>query len=114
MKVAITLSGIYLIIMGAFGYLFGQLFFGDFTLAATMAGVFGVVAGVITVASNSATMGRLAFVSCVLAGVGFVIDAHTYYTKYDIPGNDFAWELRGPFVIALLVITYASLRRVSE
>jgi len=97
---------ILVIFCAASGYLFGQLFFGDFAWHATIAGVFGTLAGSL---GGKFGMGRkenayIVVVFCVLAIIGVIFDAYNYYTNSHAPGNYFGWFLKGPFIASLLVI----------
>lgn len=97
--------------MALAGEIFGQLFFGTFSLAPTISGISAIFAGLLGGLSCRAnpTKGKLVFVFCIAALGGTAAQAIHYYTKLDIPGNDFAWELRAPFILALLFIGYVAL-----
>ncbi len=82
MNAALNLARAYALVMGA-AFLFGQAFTGHFSIAATLAGVSGVLA----------------------------TDAIHYYRDLDIPGSYYAWFLVAPFVVALVFIGYSSVRR---
>ena len=82
MNAALNLARAYALVMGA-AFLFGQAFTGHFSIAATLAGVSGVLA----------------------------TDAIHYYRELDIPASYFAWFLFAPFVVALVFIGYSCVRR---
>ncbi len=111
-KVVLPIARVLAIWFGVAGALFGQLFFGDFSLGATLSGVGAVIAGAFSWGSQPAP--KLLLIvgsSCVAALAGVAMETVTYYRELDIPGNDFAWELRGPFVGALLLIGYDAFAR---
>ena len=90
--------------------LFGQLFFGQFSFPSTMTGV----GGLITAAFGTRTDVRSPHNSAVLlafAGIaflGFLLEAYEYYSRHNVPGNDFAWELHGPFLVSLIYIAFSA------
>lgn len=96
----------YIMFTAAFGFMFGQLFFGSFDWYATAAGVFGLFAAV-TSFYFSATDRKIAivvFVLCVMAIFGVGMDAYDYYQNYDIPGNYYAWALIAPYCGCLVYL----------
>jgi rifampin ADP-ribosylating transferase len=98
--------------VGASGFLFGQLFFGQFSIAATIAGVGGVLAGALggTRQGRRLTLEWFVFSCCVAGVVGVAFDAYDYYKHLNIPGNYYAWFMIGPFVVSLAVIAAMQLR----
>jgi hypothetical protein len=113
-KYVLPIARVLAIWLGVAGALFGQLFFGDFSVGATLSGVGAAIAGALSWGSRrTPKLLLIVGISCVAALVGVAMETITYYRELDIPGNDFAWELRGPFVGALLLIgydTFASFR----
>jgi hypothetical protein len=101
----------YAIFVGAFGFLFGQLFNGYFSIAATGAGIAGILAGTFggLRTARNVTIERTIIFSCIAGFIGVAADAYNYYTKLDIPGNYYAWFLIGPFLGSLLFICYCSI-----
>ena len=112
MNALLNIARGYVIFMGASGFLFGQLFFGTFSFAASLAGVSGISAGVLSWRSIE-RQGVRPFVvlSCIAGVVGVALDALHYYSHLDAPGNYYAWFLNGPFVVALLLIRHSALAR---
>lgn len=99
------------IFVGASGFLFGQLYFGTFSLAATIAGVSGVLAGALSwLADRNARLKRVVFVCCAAGLLGVAMDAYHYYTELHRPGNYYAWFLIGPYIATLLLIGWHALR----
>ena len=82
-----------------FIFLFGQLFAGHFSAAATLAGVCGLVAAVLPVFKNERAKRIAAFV-CFASVAGVAGDVYDYYAHLAIPGNYYAWFLIGPFALA--------------
>ena len=100
------------LIVGAAGFLGGQLFFGTFSMPASLAGVSGVLAGALGLRSTPGHAGRaVTALVCALGLLGVALDALHYYRHLDIPGNYYAWSLVGPFLAALGVIGCLALVR---
>ena len=105
MKTRLNVARAYVVFCGASGFLFGQLFFGQFSWAATIAGVSGIVSGLL--GRRTAVAARfLTMAICATGVAGVAMDAFRYYTELDIPGNSFGWFLIGPFTAALIFIGY--------
>jgi len=106
MKDLILGARILVIFLSASGYLFGQLFFGEFTWYATISGIFGVLAGSLSgkFISSRKESAYSVLVFCVVAIIGVVFDAYNYYEYLDIPGNDFGWYLKVPYIASLILI----------
>jgi hypothetical protein len=82
-----------------FIFLFGQLFAGRLSIAATTAGVCGLAAAVLPVFANERAK-RTAALVCFMSVAGVAGDAYEYYAHLAIPGNYYAWFLIGPFAAA--------------
>lgn len=93
-------------------HLFGQLFFGAFSIVPTIAGVSGILAGSLRKASRSSAKLLLLVAPAGVLAVG--ADAYDYYASEQVPGNYFAWPERVVFVAALLLITYGALSRLCQ
>jgi hypothetical protein len=111
LPIALICARVYVVLIALVGEIFGQMFFGAFSLASTITGVSAIFAGALggLHCKANATKGKLVFVFCIAALGGTAAQAIYYYMKLDIPGNDFAWELRAPFILALLFIGYVAL-----
>jgi hypothetical protein len=109
-KYALPIARVLAIWLGVAGELGGQVYFGDFSVDATLAGMGAALAGALSWRSQQSPRLHLIVVTCCAAALaGVALEAMTYYRELDIPGNNFAWGLRGPFVAALLLIGYDSL-----
>jgi hypothetical protein len=115
MKYLIDAARFYLAFIGASGFLFGQLFFGDFSIVATMAGVSGILAGALSWPGFKVSRYPWLVTLCCSTGlVGVALDVYHYYSEDHVPGNSYAWFLIGPFIVCLLLVGYESFsRRVS-
>jgi hypothetical protein len=99
-----------IVLFVAVAFLFGQLFSGDFSPGATMAGLGGIVAGMLGLFDASTTMRRVVVIFATLGLGGAALHAYEYYASSPLPGNYYAWFLTGPFMAALVVIAWPSLR----
>lgn len=103
MSALLTIAGLFMAFQACVGFLFGQLFAGHFSPAATLTGGAGVACAM--AALRMATQGtwtarwvRWAAV-CALAGVA--LDVADYYLYLDIPGNYYPWFLVVPFIACI-------------
>ena len=105
MKTLFNILRGYVIFVGGSGFLFGQLFFNNFSLAASLAGFGGVLAAILGwPATNRPGLNSL-IVFCAIAGmIGVGMDAYHYYTKLNSSGNYYAWFMIGPYTLFLFVI----------
>lgn len=95
----------YLVFVGASGFIFGQLFFGQFSWGATLAGVGGVVVGIL--GQRATLQARLVTgLACTIGIAGVAMDAFGYYSRPHAPGNDYAWILVGIFAAGLVFVGY--------
>jgi hypothetical protein len=105
----LTAARVWVVFDATIGFLFGQLFVGQLDLAGLVAGVFGLLAGVLSAKrfQNSVHLNRLVLVSCAAAIGGVAADAYSYYTTLNVQGNDYPWFLSGIFVFCLCVIAFS-------
>lgn len=87
-------------------FLVGQALVGTFVLPAALAGIAGLGAAMASGGHAGLSRGRLYLVWLGVIGgfAGQILEVHTYYSEQSVPGNDFAWEFRGPFLIGLAYI----------
>ena len=112
MKALLNIARGFTIFVAAAGFLFGQVFFGIFSIVDTVTGVSGVLAGGLSwLPYRNLFMRLVVTICCLTALVGVGLDAYTYYTKYHCPGNNYGWFLQIPFIVSLLFIGYSSLMR---
>jgi hypothetical protein len=94
-------------------FIVGQVVFGKLFLASSLAGVFGLIAAVLGYRgfARRYPYGFLWLIGCVaLAFLGVLLEAHDYYGDRNVPGNDFAWEIRAPFLVGLFYIAFSATR----
>ena len=102
----------YYAIFGGVGYLFGQVFTGYYSLAATLAGAGGVIAASISWSSlhgtslSTAPLRTVVVLSGGAALAGVALDAIEFYREPAVRGVDFSWHLKAPYIAALLFIAY--------
>jgi len=108
MDTLILICRFYVIFVAASGFLFGQLFFANFDWPATIAGVFGLLSGVLSgnFVTNSRARSYVVILFCLASVVGVAFDAYNYYAHLDIPGSYYAWFMIGPFCLCLLLIAW--------
>ena len=112
----LAVARVYVVFVAAAGFLFGQVFFADFKVIATLTGVFGVLAGAFPPKQieRSPIVGLLVFVSSVVSIVSIAVDAYQYYTSPHAPGNAYPWLIHSLFVVGLCVIAISSFSRFSR
>jgi membrane-bound ClpP family serine protease len=96
--------------VGGAGFLFGQLFAGEFSIAGTLAGVGGVAAGMLTLRPWRNATRFAAFAACAMGLFGAGMHAWDYYSVPQLPGNYYAWFLTAPFAAALAFIAFDAAR----
>jgi hypothetical protein len=101
---------LYVVFVAVVGYGFGQLFFGDFQLIGSVCGLsaLGSVAGIALCAGRRICYRFVAILSAI-AVICVALEAIDYYRNLDIAGNNFGWEMQGPFVVCLVAIGAAAL-----
>ncbi|MEM8489067.1 MAG: hypothetical protein AAF564_26205 [Bacteroidota bacterium] len=94
----------YVLFLALAGFLFGQLFNGNFEWGATVAGGSGFLVAVLASFRFQAIHNHRYIVAglCVLSVSGVVLNAANYYENYNVPGSYYAWFLIGPFIGALV------------
>ena len=112
----LAVARVYVVFVAAAGFLFGQVFFADFRVIATLAGVFGVLAGALPSRQidRSPIVGLLVFVSSVVSIVSVAVDAYQYYTSPHAPGNAYPWLINSLFVAGLCAIAISSFARTGR
>ena len=90
--------------------LFGQLFFGTYSIAHSVIGVGSVLLALLFPAANP----RVVLTLVSITGAAVLLAAYDYYERLDVPGNDFAWPLRAPFLFALTFVAWRSSRAISS
>ncbi|MBK7365403.1 MAG: hypothetical protein IPI97_10550 [Nitrosomonas sp.] len=110
MKTLLPFACIYILLVSFSGFLFGQLFFGQFSISASIAGIAGLICAFagFGVTGGAIKARPIALWSGLLALIGVALDAADYYLNYAIPGNYYAWGLIGPYCGAALFVAYVS------
>lgn len=113
MTVALRLSAFFVGFVAFSGYLFGQLFFGDFSVVATLSGVSGVIcaAFALRMSSQPSWAPARVYVACFIALAGVAMNTIIHYTQFDTPGNYYAWHIFGPYAACILLVALAANRR---
>ena len=102
----------YVVLVAAIGFIFGQLFFSTFTVRETIAGVFGVIAGLIGSRKGNTLLNGIVLFACGTAIAAVGADAYSYYNGSHVQGNDYAWELLAPFIIGLIFIAMSCAKQL--
>ena len=90
--------------------LFGQLFFGTFSAAHSVVGVGAMLLSLFNPEASPRSVLALATVS----GLAVLVTAYDYYSRLDVPGNNFAWPMRAPFLLALAFVAWRAFGTVSS
>ena len=108
MKALVAIASTYALFVSLFGFLFGQMFFADFSFSLSIAGAAGVLAGVsgliMSLTNKAHTLALWSAIACLF---GVVLNAGDYYSNLHASGNYYAWQMVGPLCLALLCIAYA-------
>ena len=89
--------------LAAAGFLFGQIFVGAFSIGGTLAGVGGLLAGLL-VGSGSARARRAALAGSAIGLIGAALHVTEYYATANMPGNYYPWFLTLPFAAGLVLL----------
>jgi hypothetical protein len=106
----VLLASLYIVFIALIGYGLGQLFFGMFSWVATICALsaLGSVFGAALCTGKSWC--RLFFASLSLIAIlCFGLEVVDYYRRLDIPGNNFAWDMKAPFLLSLLILLAANI-----
>lgn len=114
MRTSYLLCGLFIAFQAAVGFLFGQLFAGYFSVAASLAGVAGLACAVGAFVLAAAPHRPVAWVrwASLATLVGVAMDVASYYMYMAIPGNYYPWLLVAPFAGCVAWVGYAAHRRV--
>ena len=108
MRTVLAIASVYVLLIAVFGYLFGQAFFGRFSVIASVAGLSGILAALAGLfAVRKIQRAQLLPLWFSLAAVfGVVLDVANYYLHLIVAGNYYAWPLVVPYCAALTFIAY--------
>ena len=112
-SVLLGIARVLVAVIALVGFILSQLVFGKLFIATSLAGVFGLIAAVLGYRgfARRYPYGLLWLTGCIsLAFLGVVLEAHVYYAHHNVPGNDFAWEIRAPFLAGLCYIAFSATR----
>jgi hypothetical protein len=105
MVIALFLARLYVLSLALAGYLGGQLFFGEFSLLDSICGITATLTALASFVCSSRKSCQVTSISsAAIAGVCVMLGAVAYYLHSNVRGNDYAWELRLPFLICLPLI----------
>ena len=98
----------YVIFVAISGFIFGQLFFGNFAIGATLAGIFGLLSGILSgkYALKTRLRSKTIITFCLISMVGVGLDAYNYYAHLNSSGNYYAWFMIGPYLAFLIIIIW--------
>ena len=106
MRILLFFSAVYIYVYTCFLMMLGMAFYG-FRLVPFIGGISAMLAVVVGcrayIYQHRTSLFGTVFL-CAIALLCMAIEVADYYVHHARPGNYFAWELHGPFVIALLVI----------
>lgn len=113
MKIALQFGCAYIIFVSGAGFLFGQAFFGQFTLGATMAGMAGLAGGILAFLARERIIKRAPFTLavCVVCLVGVLLDVRHHYANHHSENNRYAWDMIGPYLFAVLALILGEIFR---
>lgn len=105
--------GLFIAFQAGVGFLFGQLFAGHFSVAATLTGVAGLAssAGAFLLAARPNQSIPWVRWATLLTLVGVTLDVFSYYRYLANPSNYYAWFLVAPFAVCVAWVGYTAQRR---
>ena len=111
-----AITKFYVIFMCITGYIFGQMFFGDISLDATVIGVGGITSAIMWNKNNLKIHKKTIIIILVtsLTLISCIYETYYYYNYLNIRGNDFAWPLHAPFYAMLALILINSMLHLSN
>jgi len=110
MDVLLFIAGAYVVWIALVGYAFGQLIYGNFSLIDTATCISALLTVLFAVACRGTPDCRKAVAILCAISLGCVaIGAEEYYRLYDSPGNSYAWDMRVPFILCLIIVGTAGI-----
>ena len=97
-------------------FMLGQLYFGHFSIAATLAGIAGMfcAAFALKMSSQRSWAPANVYSACFIALIGVALEAGIHYVHFDIQGNYYAWHVVGPYAACIVLFAYVAGRRRSS
>ena len=93
-------------------YMFGQLFFGSFSIVTTSVAISGFVIAFNSkkqIIENRSTQ-LMVLACCILGMTGITYDIYEYYSNYQHPGNYYPLPMSIGFIVAFLVAGFYSIK----
>lgn len=109
----LILCGLFIAFQAGVGFLFGQLFAGHFSIAATITGIAGLACAIGAFSLSASPNKSVPWVrwAALFALLGVALDIFEYYMYLAIPGNYYPWFLVAPFVACIAWVGYIAHRR---
>ena len=101
----------YVFCIALFGFLFGQLFTGAFSIGASVAGTSGVLSASLGWLSDRGLTRHIVVLCSALGAAATLVRAYNYYAAATVPGGYYAWFLEMPFLAGLLAIGYSAIAK---
>ena len=89
------------------GFLFGQLFFGQFEINSTLAGGFGIIAVLTSSITkiSSQLLNIIVMLCFVIALLGVGLHIYEYYANRPVnSGSYYPWILTGPYLVCIVFL----------
>ena len=116
LNVFLILCRVWVVWYAVFIALFGQLFVGAFAPGASWTALAGLI--VVSFGPKLTRSGRTGAWTvvglCATAILGVGADAQIYYTRYAVPGNDFAGSLQLLLFLPILFLSIPAIQRLSR
>lgn len=109
----LVLCALFIAFQAGVGFLFGQVFAGHFSVAASLAGCAGLACAVGAVMLAAHPVATVSWVrwAALAALVGVALDIASYYLYLAIPGNYYPWLLVLPYALCIAWVGYTAHRR---
>lgn len=111
-----ALTKFYVIFMCITGYIFGQMFFGNFSLDASIIGVGGITSAIMWNENNLKVHKKTVAIILItlLTIISCIYETYYYYNYLNISGNNFAWPMRAPLYMMFTLILINSTLHLSN
>jgi len=109
----LTICTMYIALVAGAGFLFGQLFAGHFSIAATLVGVAGLACafgGFLLSSRPNVPMPWIPW-TALLTLIGIAFDIANYYMYLNISGNYYPWFGVAPYVFCVTWVAHTAYKR---